>query len=294
MDPTQIFGPIVLFLLMSVVGLELTLDDFRRVARRPGVIVGGTVAQLLGLPLLTWAVVQLFALDPIFGAGAILVAVSPGAGISNILTAIARANPALSVTLTAVASVLSVVTLPAIASLGMEVFLESAADVEIPVVTLVVQLIFMLLVPISLGMTIRARSPETAARIAPRVQRLTMVVIALTVILGIAFADAEQVEMSGDVTAVLAAAAWTLGAMAIGWLTARLLGLDEADRFTFLIEFSARNIAVSAIVALSGLGRLDLTFFSGVYMGVGYPMAAAASFWRRRRVGAPSSPATPS
>lgn len=294
MDPTQIFGPIVLFLLMSVVGLELTLDDFRQVARRPGVIVGGTVAQLLGLPLLTWAVVQLFALDPVFGAGAILVAVSPGAGISNVLTAIARANPALSVTLTAVASVLSVVTLPAIASLGMEVFLESAADVEIPVATLVIQLIFMLLVPISLGMTIRARSPETAARIAPRVQRLTMLVIVLTVIVGIAFADAEQVEMSGDVTAVLAAVAWTLGAMAIGWITARLLGLDEADRFTFLIEFSARNIAVSAIVALSGLGRLDLTFFSGVYMGVGYPLAAAASFWRRRRVGAPPSSAPPS
>lgn len=287
MDPTQIFGPIVLFLLMSVVGLELTMDDFRRVAQRPGAIVGGTVAQILFLPLLTWVVVRVFDLDPVFGAGAILVAVSPGAGISNILTALARANPALSVTLTAIASVLAVVTLPAISSIGMRVFLGSEGEVEIPVASLVLQLVFMLLVPISLGMMLRDRRPEMAARLGPKLQRITMVVIALTVIAGITLADPEQVEMSGDWNAIVAACVWTGAAMLIGWSVAAALGLDDADRFTFLIEFSARNIAVSAIVALSGLGRLDLTFFSGLYMAVGYPMAVAAAVWRRRRTAPP-------
>jgi hypothetical protein len=62
------------------------------------------------------------------------------------------------------------------------------------------------------------------------------------------------------------------------------LGLSSDDRFTFLIEFSARNVAVAAIVALSGLGRVDLTFFSGGYMAVGYPLAGLAVFMRRRRL----------
>jgi hypothetical protein len=71
--------------------------------------------------------------------------------------------------------------------------------------------------------------------------------------------------------------------MAIGWGVARALGLGPVDRFTFLIEFSARNVAVASIVALSGLDRLDLTFFGGVYVAIGYPLAAAAVVWRRRR-----------
>ena len=291
MEPTQIVGPIVLFLLMSIVGMELTIADFRRVAAKPTAIVGGTVAQIVFLPLMTWAIVWLFGLDPAFGAGAVLVAVSPGAGISNILTSVARANPALSVTLTGVASVLSVVTLPLVASVGMRLFLDAPTDVEVPVASLVGQLLFMLLLPISLGMWLRANRPETADRLGPRLQRVVLVVMVVGVTLGSLFADVEQLEVSTTLTPWLAAGSWTLAAMAIGWCTAVALGCDEADRFTFMIEFSARNIAVSAIVALSGLGRLDLTFFSGVYMGIGYPMAFAASLWRRRRMPDPAGDA---
>ena len=120
-----------------------------------------------------------------------------------------------------------------------------------------------------------------------------MVVIALAVTVGALLADEEQLSAVGSGSAILAAGAWTLSAMAIGWTTARALGLDSADRFTFMIEFSARNIAVSAIVALSGLGRLDLTFFSGVYMSIGYPMAVLAALWRRRRLRGASDEAKP-
>ena len=82
--------------------------------------------------------------------------------------------------------------------------------------------------------------------------------------------------------ALLAAGVWTLSAMAIGWGVAGLLRLPADDRFTFLIEFSARNIAVATIVAMSGLGRIDLSFFSGVYAMVGYPLTATAVLLRRR------------
>ena len=283
MDVTQIAGPIVLFLLMTIVGLELTPADFRRVFAAPLTVVGGTLAPWIFLPLMTWLVVALLGVNPVFGAGAVLVAVSPGAGISNILTSVARANTALSVTLTATTSVFAVITLPTITSLGMRVFLRDAQPVDVPVVTLVAQLLVSLLAPITLGMWIRTRWPRRAIALAPRLQRITLFVIALLVGVGIALAPEEQVNFEGGNVALAAAAVWTLAAMGIGWSVAAALQLPPADRFTFLVEFSARNIAVATIVAMSGLGRIDLTFFGGVYAAAGYPLVGAAALWRRRR-----------
>jgi BASS family bile acid:Na+ symporter len=285
MPETQLVGAFSLFVLMMIVGLELTPTDFRRVMAAPATVAGGTAAQLLLLPLMTWAVVRLLDVSPVFGAGAILVAASPGAGMSNILTALARANTALSVTLTAVASLLSVVTLPALAALGMRVFLDDRIEVDVPVGPLMLQLSLALLLPIGLGMWMRARRPDLARRYAPRLQRWGIAGLVVLIALAVVFSEQEQRQVDwGDAArGFVAAGVWTLAAMAIGWGVARALGLGPVDRFTFLIEFSARNVAVASIVALSGLDRLDLTFFGGVYVAIGYPLAAAAVVWRRRR-----------
>lgn len=281
----EIGGLIALFLLMTIVGLELSPRDFRRVAEQPRAVVGGMLGQWIALPLLTWGIVWAFGLPATFGAGAVLVAVSPGAGISNILVALGRGNVALSVTLTATASAFAVVTLPTLASLAMGLFFEQSEPVRVPVASLVGQLFVSLLVPITLGMVVRAHHPELAGRLAPRLQRLLMVLIALFVVLGIAFAPEEQLDFQGSGRASLAAAVWSGVAGLVGWGLARALELPEADRFTFAIEFAARNVAVATIVAMSGLERVDLTFFSGLYVATGYPMAAAFAFWHRRRVG---------
>jgi BASS family bile acid:Na+ symporter len=284
MDAAQIIGPLSLFVLMLVVGLGLQPADFRRVLAVPRAVVGGTLAQLVLLPLMTWGVVTTLDVPAIFGAGAILVATSPGAGISNILTAVARANTALSVTLTAVASVLAVVTLPTLTALAVGFFLEDGVDLEVPVAMLVAQLAFSLLLPIGLGMWFRARWPEHTLRHGPKLQRAAMVVIALLVTLGVIFGDRADLSFQDAKLGLVAAGVWTAAAMAIGWTTAAALRLPPDDRFTFLVEFSARNIAVATIVALSGLERPDLALFSAAYLAVGYPTAAAAVFLRRLRL----------
>ena len=278
-----IAGPIVLFLLMTIVGLELTPADFRRVLSAPRAVIGGTIAQWILLPLMTWVVVRMFDLAPAFGAGAILVAVSPGAGISNIMAALGRGNTALSVTLTATASVFAVVTLPTFSAFAMRIFLTDSQPVDVPVAMLIGQLFVALLLPIGLGMWLRTRHPHRAQLWAPRLQRATMGVIVLVVGVAIALAPDEQVNFEGSGIATVAAAVWTLMAGGIGWTVASALRLSNDDRFTYFIEFGARNIAVAAIVAMSGLDRLDLTFFSGVYATAGYPILMTAVFLRRRR-----------
>jgi len=284
LENQQIFGPLLLFALMAVVGLELTVADFRRVLEAPRAVVGGTLAQLALLPLSTWVVVALLGLPPVFGAGAVLVAVSPGAGMSNILTAVAGANTALSVTLTAVSSTLAVITLPAFSALAMGLFLDDAVGVDVPVALLVGQLTFSLLLPISLGMWVRARWPEFVFRHGRRLQRITVITLCAIVMLAVAVGEAEGGEFGFEAAraGILGAILWTLLAMGIGWSVATLLGLPDRDRFTFLIEFSARNVAVAAIVALSGLQRLDLTLFAGAYMIAGYPLCVIATVVRRR------------
>ena len=110
----------------------------------------------------------------------------------------------------------------------------------------------------------------------------------LVVVISIGFAE-DPFDFEGSGVALAAAAVWTVSAMAIGWSLAALLRLSSEDRFTFLIEFSARNIAIASIVALSGLGRLDLTLFAGIYATVGYPLTGLLVFWHRRRVGRSTS-----
>lgn len=285
MTVTHIAGPLVLFLLMTMVGLELRVDDFRRVFRAPRAVVSGTIGQWLTLPLMTFALVSTLGLSPSFGAGAILLAVSPGAGMSNIAAAFARANVALSVTLTAMASVFAVLTLPLLSSAIMGLFLSDAGRVDVPVGELMIQLFVSLFLPIGLGMWLRTRNPERAALLAPRLQRLTFIAIGLAVVIGVATSEETDASLlEGAPIAAVGAAIWTVLAAALGWGTATLMRLPPDDRFTFLIEFSARNIAVTAIVAMSGLDRLDLTLFSGLYGAVGYPIVFIAVLLRRRHV----------
>lgn len=282
MDYAQVFGPLTLFVLMTLVGLQLTPQDFRRVIATPRAVIGGTLGQLLLLPLVTWGVVSLFSLEPIFGAGAVLLAASPGAGLSNVMTAVGRGHVALSVTLTGVSSVLAVVTLPALTAVGMAIFLGDAGRVEVPVGPLVRQLLLFLLAPIGLGMWLRARRPESVARNVALANRVAILAIVALTVLGASTGELNIPEGSDLAAAAAASVVWTLAAMAIGWTVATLLRLEADDRFTLLVEFSARNLGLAFIVAVASFGSFELAFFAGTYGVAGFPLVIALALLRGR------------
>ncbi len=289
----SLLGPLVLLPLMFVVGLQLTPSDFRRVLQSPRAVVGGTVGQLVLLPLMTWAVVTAFGVSPILAAGAVLLAATPGAGMSNVMAAISNANVALSVTLTAIASLLAVITMPLMATLGLSFFVGDAVEVDVPIVTLFSQLVLFLAVPIGLGMIVRSRQPEAAARYTSRANRFAVVAILLLTPFS-AYSNRDMLPSGSEfIVALGASLAWTAAALLIGWGMGTLLRLDRDERFTFMIEFSARNIAMTFIVALGSLGRLDLGLFAAAYSMTGFPAVILLSIVRGRRVRA-AAPATPS
>lgn len=280
----QLIGPVILFLLMMVVGLQLVPADFRRVLASPRAVVGGTLGQWLLLPLMTWGLVSALGLSPVFAAGAVLLAATPGAGMSNVMAAVSGANVALSVTLTAVSSLLAVVTLPALAAFGISFFIGDSVDVDVPVLNIVGQLVSFLAVPIGLGMWLRARRPESAQRYVSVANRVAVVAVLVLTALGIAGNENPLPAGSEFLWALFAAFAWTLCAGGIGFGVGSFLGLDANDRFTFAIEFSARNLALTFIIAVASLGRLDLGFFTAAYSMTGFPLVILLAVARGRLV----------
>ncbi len=282
MQTIDAIGPATLFFLMTVVGLQLTPADFRRVAAAPRTVVVGTLGQLVLLPLMTWGLVSTLGLSPVFAAGAMLLAAAPGAGMSNVMTAVAGAHVALSVTLTAISSVLAVVTLPTITGLGMRLFLDEGSDVDVPLGTLVQQMALYLLLPITLGMVVRARIGQRAQAAVPWLNRLAIVgIIAISVLSG----GSGNLDLPGgsDFALTLGGCVlWTLLAGLIAWGLGALLDLDADDRFALLIEYSARNVALAFIVAVSSFGSLELGLFAGIYAFTGFPAVIALSVLRGR------------
>jgi bile acid:Na+ symporter, BASS family len=155
--------PALVFSAMVVVGMELTIDDFRRVARQPRKVVAATAGQIVLLPVLGWALVHFLNLPPPINRGVLLVAACPSGGMANVYTYLARANVALSVTLTAVSCLAAVLTMP------LALALLQAQDGEstgfpVPFGLLAGHLFLLLVLPVLAGMGIRRRWPDVTKR----------------------------------------------------------------------------------------------------------------------------------
>lgn len=254
--------PITVWVLMLAVGIDLAARDFRRVAEIPRAIVVATLGQLLLLPLLAVGMVVLLEPSPVMAAGMLLIAACPGGAISNYYSYLAGANIALSVTLTAVSTVLAIVTLPVTLALEFQLALGGDARSSIPVSRVVAQLLLIVLLPVALGMWLRHARPALVARHRRLVQRASAAALALLVVLIVH----DQPDAFGHelVDNVVLALLFTGFAMLAGWAIARSLSLDASSAFVFLVEFSARNLGIGAVVAVGSLARPEIIAFGTV------------------------------
>lgn len=276
--------PVALFIIMTGIGLSLTTAQFARERRAPRGAIVGTVAQLLLMPALGFAVAALLRLPPAIAVGIVIVAASPGGATSNLVAYLARANVALSIVLTVVASVATIVTLPLAANLALRWQADTAeAIVRVPVLRTVGLLVAIVLVPVSIGMAVRRRAPERAQALERAVSAFGGAVLALLIV-GIAIAVRTQIwdllRQSGPAAILL-----NLGGLAIGWGMARLARLDPRDRLTCAIELGIKNTTLGILIAVNVIGSEAMGFPSAVY-GLLMYVSAAVIVARRRRAGA--------
>src|SRR3954451_21143339 len=151
--------PAALALIMVVLGLSLRPADFRRIATRPRGVLVGLLNLFLIAPLLAFAVAELFSLEPVFAVGLVLLGTPPGGTLANLLTHLARGDTALSISMTALSSVAAVVTMPLYLALSVAHFGADVAD-DVNMVSIVARVLAITIVPLGIGMRIRARNPE--------------------------------------------------------------------------------------------------------------------------------------
>lgn len=272
----DIFIPLLIILMMLVVGLGLTPGDFHRTRQFPKIILAGSAGQLLLLPTIGMAVA--WALEPTstIMAGMILVAACPGGAISNYYVYMARANVALSVTLTAVSTLLGIISLPMVAAAGFWLLLEESERIDVPVALMTGQLFILLLLPIAAGMWLRRLWPQWVARRANSLRRFSILALALIIL----FVIREQADSlaSHFEELALSASIYTLLTMAAGWGVGTGLKANIADRFTLMVEFSVRNLAIVTVVGATLLGNTELVVFAAAFFLIQAPFMLAAVY----------------
>nr|WP_275586168.1 bile acid:sodium symporter family protein [Geodermatophilus normandii] len=258
--------------IMFGLGLSLTVDDFVRVTRRPRAAVVALGLQLLVLPALCFGLVTAVGLEPVLAVGMVLLAASPGGTTANLFSHLFRGDVALNVSLTAVNSLLAVVTLPLVTNLAVTVFDPPGAGSIGLQFGKTVQVFAIVLVPVALGMLVRRSAPAFADRMDRPVRVLSAVVLVL-VIAGTVVAERENV--AGYLREVgLVALAFCALSLLIGFAVPRALGVGHRQAVACAFEIGVHNSTLAIAVAISVLGSVELAVPAAVYGVLMFPVAA--------------------
>lgn len=265
--------PILAFTAMLVVGMELTVDDFRRVARRPGLVGLATIGQFVLLPFIGWLLVRFFHLQPVIAQGLLLVTTCPSGAMANVYTFLARANVALSVTLTAVSSMASLLMTP-LAIAILQTHTEESTVLTMPIGHLAGQLLLLLILPVSIGMILRHHWPDVTKRHGRILMGVSIAALA-TLLLAIIVQQANQFIVALPVVAATASILTVL-AFAAGWVTGQICRVNTADCFTLGMVFVVRNAGIATAIAVTVLGRSEFAVFGTAYFLAQVPTLLAA------------------
>jgi BASS family bile acid:Na+ symporter len=265
--------PATSFILLVAVGQDLTAADFGRVRQQRALVLMGLFAPLVLLPPLALGLVEIFAAPPDVRAGVLLIAACPVGGVSSAFSYMARASPALSVTLTGISCLFASATIPMLGWLLSRAFPDTATFTA-PLGALASQIFLVLGLPIAVGMLLRRVAPAAVRRAAPAMQVTAFAGILM--VFALIIARDPQAFVDQLPTTVPLALTFIGLSMAVGWICAALLTDDRRDRFTIAAEFATRNIAVATTIAVTILGRFEFARFSAVYSLTEIPLMLAA------------------
>lgn len=276
--------PLSLAIIMLSLGIGLTAGDFLRVAQRPKAFAIGFVSQIVLVPLAAYLVVTAFGLPGELAVGFMLLSFCPGGVSSNIVTKLARGDVALSVSLTAVVSVLSILTVPLLVTWAVSSFMkENAPDVS--VTSLAIAMFLITTLPVAIGVAIRHLSTGTADRLEPILSKLATGLFALIVIAALAGNWSLFVQNMATLGPALIVLNFAL--MAVGLILARLAGLPGPSCTSISIETGIQNatlgITLAALITGQTEGFSTMALPSAVYGITMYLVAVPFVAWFRSR-----------
>ncbi|VEP14640.1 Bile acid:Na+ symporter, BASS family [Hyella patelloides LEGE 07179] len=244
---TAVFLPLALFIIMLGMGLGLTLDDFKRVLIEPKAVIVGLIAQLILLPIVGFGLATVFPLSPELAVGVTILAACPGGPTSNMISYLVKGNVALSITLTAISTLITVFTIPLVVNLSMQNFMGQGTALQLPFMTTVIQIAVITLIPISIGMVLHRYKPRLAATVEKSVKWLSLFFLAL-IIVGLLLKERANVPsfflQVGWVTLTL-----NIVMMALGYGIATISGLDKPCAKSITVEVGIQNGTLAIAIA---------------------------------------------
>lgn len=277
---TSIILPLSLALIMMGMGMSLEGADFGRVLRLPKAVGVGLMGQLLLLPLVAFGVVWSFQVAPLLAVGFMIIAASPGGVTSNLFTHLARGDVALSVTLTAVASVITVFSIPLVVNVALSVFGQAGADFTLPIGQTIAKVAMITVLPIVVGMFIRANAPRFAQRTEGLVKLLSLVFLVMLIIMIVAKEStmiAENMVTLGPLVLGL-----NVSTMLLGYALAKFSGLDERQVVSTMIEVGIQNGALAIVIATTLLNSPTMAIPAVIYSLLMFMSAGVVVLWRAR------------
>lgn len=269
---TTVGLPIALGIIMFGLGLSLTLDDFRGVRRAPKAVAIALVCQLVVLPIACFALVLALGLPPVFAVGMMLLAASPGGPTANIYSHLFRGDVALNITLTALNSVLAIVWLPLVTNLALRYFgIADQVDLQL---AKILEVFAIVLVPVTLGMLVRAKSAGLAARL-DKPFRVASALVLLVLIVAIAVGErATLVEYAAAVG--LVTGLYCIANLLLGYYVPRVFGVARKQAVASSFEIGIHNATLAIYIAIEVLGSVEMSIPIAMY---GLIMFIIAALW---------------
>ncbi len=287
---TTIGLPIALAIIMFGLGLGLTPSDFRRIGKNPKAVAIALVCQVVVLPAICFGLVVAFDLDPLLAIGMILLAASPGGTTANLFSHLFRGDVALNISLTAINSILALVTLPLITNAAIDHF-DQGDSVSLPFGE-VVQVFAIVLIPVAIGMAVKATRPAFADRM-DRPVRIGSAVILAVLVLGILLDQRENVaDYLAEVGIV--AALFCAISLVLGYVVPRALGVRDDQAIASSMEIGVHNGTLAIFVAVEVLDSTEISVPAAVYSIVMFVLATAWGLvltrYLKRGAATPASP----
>ena len=277
---TTVGLPLALGIIMFGLGLSLTPDDFRRVGRAPKAVAVALACQLLVLPLICFGLVKALDLPPLLAVGMMLLAASPGGTSANLFSHLFRGDVALNVSLTAINSIIAIVSLPIITNFAINHY-DLNETVSLQFVK-VIEVFAIVLVPVAIGMLVRARATEWAVRMDKPV-RLGSAVILAVLVLDILVDQAENVgDYMADVG--LAAGLFCAISLVLGYFLPKAAGVKDEQAIASSMEIGVHNGTLAIYVAVEVLDNTEISVPAAVYSVFMFVFAALWGYTISKRL----------
>lgn len=259
---------VLLFLIMLGMGTTLTITDFRRVALYPKAAIVGLTNQLVLLPLIGFALAWVLPIDPVFAVGLMVVVACPGGATSNLISHLSKGDTALSISMTAVSSVITIISIPFIINMALSVFMKGdTVAIQLPIIPTIINIVKLTAIPVIIGMMVNYYLPAFALRI----QKPVAIGSGIIIILALAIM-VLKLDQIGNVWEFIKAVFWSvlllnLITLAVGFLSARILRLSHPQAATISIESSMQNNVLGMAIATSAtmLNEPLMAVPAGVY-----------------------------